>query len=264
MELRDWAIHILGADTLEGKLFVPSVLTDAESGTPLFWKEPTRPTALQFKPHSRKQKLPPLHELAHADKRAACLHRFAGHELLAVEIMAFALLAFPEAPKHFRKGLANTLKEEQGHVRLYMARMAEMGMQFGDLPSYKHFWAYTHFLTSPLQYVSLMSLTFEMANLDFAPIYGSRFAQYGDVQSSELMKQILIDEIEHVSFGFNWLNKWKGENDSPWNTWLASIPERMLPSRACGPQFHSDHRKAAGIPADWIQALHNSEPKTWG
>src|SRR5579872_2582565 len=116
MELRDWAIRILSADTLKEKLLTPKELTDFSPGPALFWKEPTRPPGMGFFRHTRKDRLPSFHEHHEADKRAECLHRFAGHELLAVEIMAFALLAFPEAPKHFRKGLAHTLLEEQGHV----------------------------------------------------------------------------------------------------------------------------------------------------
>src|SRR5680860_1754912 len=116
MEFRKWAISILSADTMEGKLYCPESLTDYEPGSPLFWKEPVRPPGMNFVKRSKKEKLPPFHEHGEIDKRAECLHRFAGHELLAVEIMAFTLLAFPQAPTYFRKGLANTLKEEQEHV----------------------------------------------------------------------------------------------------------------------------------------------------
>src|SRR5215831_18925835 len=123
MELRDWAIAILSADRLEDKLFYPDKLTDFAPGAPIIWQEPTRPPGLHFQRHNHSEKLPPLSELSCSDKRAICLHRFAGHELLAVEIMAFALLAFPQAPKHFRKGLANTLREEQWHVQLYLRRL---------------------------------------------------------------------------------------------------------------------------------------------
>jgi uncharacterized ferritin-like protein (DUF455 family) len=149
MELREWAIRVLSADCIEEKLLNPDVLTDREPGSPLIWKEPTRPPGMEFKRHTRKDKLPSFQEHSDPDKRAACLHRFAGHELLAVEIMAYALLAFPEAPSHFRKGVANTLKEEQGHVRLYLQRMNELGMRFGDLPLYRHFWSHIPFFNIP-------------------------------------------------------------------------------------------------------------------
>lgn len=255
MEIRDWAIHILSADTLEGKLFYPIELTDRDPGAALFWDEPTRPSGMHFHKHTRKNKLPKLQELHHPDKRAACLHRFAGHELLAVEIMAFALLAFPETPKHFRKGVANTLREEQAHVRLYIDRMEGLGLKFGDLPLYKHFWSYTPYIRCPLNYVSVMSLTFEMANLDFAPMYGAIFTQFGDEKSADLMKQILIDEIAHVSFGMNWLKKLKTIEKTHWQTWIESIPPKMQVNRARGPIFMEENRKLSGIPQEWIDQL---------
>jgi uncharacterized ferritin-like protein (DUF455 family) len=258
MELRDWAIRILSADSLEEKLLSPQELTDFNPGSPLLWKTPCRPPGMDFKRHSRKERLPSLRDHHDADKRAICLHRFAGHELLAVEIMAYALLAFPDAPAHFRKGVAHTLKEEQGHVRLYIARMKEMGLQFGDLPLYRHFWAHVPFLTSPLKYISVMSLTFEMANLDFAPLYGNSFAQHGDLLSANLMHQILKDEIAHVSFGYRWLRQFKHADASPWETWKNNLPPLMTPGRAKGLIFLEEHRQSAGIDAEWIEALKSS------
>ena len=119
--------------------------------------------------------------------------------------MAYALLRFPEAPSTFRRGVANTLKEEQEHVRLYLRQMERLGIRFGDLPLYRHFWCHTPYLTSPISYISVMSLTFEMANLDFAPMYGQSFDRHGDKEAAALMARILKDEISHVSFGWHWL-----------------------------------------------------------
>lgn len=254
MELRDWAIRILSADTLEEKLLCPEELTDDCPGEPLIFNEPVRPAGMGFNKRTREQKLPPFQNHGSADNRAACLHRFAGHELLAVEIMAHALIAFPHAPKAFRKGVAHTLKEEQGHVRLYMARMAELGLHFGDLPLFKHFWNHVPYLTSPVRYVSVMSLTFEMANLDFAPLYGKSFARFGDDKSAALMAQILKDEINHVSFGYRWLNQWKGEKGA-WDTWLNNLGSKLTPKRAKGFTLIEENRQKAGIPPDWIENL---------
>lgn len=253
MELKIWATRILSADTLEDKLFDPGIWTDHEPGPALFWKEPTRPVGLSFHRHSRKDKLPKLHEHYNPDKRAACLHRFAGHELLAVEIMAYALLAFPDAPRGFRRGVVHTLREEQEHVRLYIKRLKELGVNFGDLPLYRHFWSYTPHLKNPTQYISVMSLTFEMANLDFAPTYGASFAKHGDDLSAQLMQRILSDEIGHVSFGWNWLKKFKSQDLDAWGVWTAALPPRMGPERSMGPQFFEEHRRKAGIPNEWIE-----------
>ena len=258
MELREWAIHILSGEDLEQKLYTPDILSDNTPGPPIFWKEPARAFNLRFQKHTRKNKLPSLQDHKQEEKRAVCLHRFAGHELLAVEIMAYALLAFPEAPASFRQGLARTLKEEQEHVRLYLARLKEMKLEIGDLPLYKHFWSYVPYLTTPLKYISMMSLTFEMANLDFAPIYGASFAKAGDLPSANLMAKILHDEIHHVSFGCKWLNSWKESHESAWDVWVRNLPPRTNANRAKGSQFFEENRRKAGIPEEWIRQLQES------
>lgn len=252
MELQEWAERILSADTLEEKLFSPKKFTDNFTGPPKFWNEPVRPSGMGFQKHTKKNKLPKHWELSCPEKRAICLHRFAGHELLAVEIMAYALLAFPYAPKHFRRGVAGTLKEEQEHVRLYCKQLDRFGMDLRDAPLYRHFWSYTPYLKTPEQYISVMSLSFEMANLDYAPFYGAAFNQVGDKEAASLMQKILKDEITHVAFGWNWLKKFKRKDLSIWKAWLESLPKNFSPERAMGKPFQEGNRELAGVSSEWI------------
>lgn len=256
MEISEWALKILTSESLSDKLSAPGALTDLFPGNPILIEEPARSHELRLQKYNKKEKLPPLHELKHRDQKIICLHRFAGHELLAVEIMAYTLLAFPSAPASFRKGLAHTLQEEQGHVRLYMQRIEALGGNFGDLPLYRHFWIQTKFLYSPLHYVSTMPLTLEMANLDFAPIYGKAFLQGGDKASSDLMATILNDEIAHVRFGVQWLKKLKPKEINEWEAWEETIKTMLLtPRRAKGPHFNAESRKKAGVSLSWIHKL---------
>jgi uncharacterized ferritin-like protein (DUF455 family) len=257
MELREWATRILSADTLEEKLLDPGVLTDESPGSPLFWKEPVRPVGMGFTRRKNKGKLPRIEELQAPDRRAVCLHRFAGHELLAVEIMAFALLAYPETPRSFRMGVAHTLKDEQRHLKMYCDRLIGLGASFGDLPQYRHFWAHVRHLLTPSHYVSTLSLTLEMANLDFAPMYGRAFEKVGDDESAELMAQILRDEIAHVGFGWRWLMKWKDENCSEWDAWERTQSELLNPQRACGRVFNEESRLRAGLPEAFVERLRD-------
>lgn len=256
MEYRAWALSILSAATLEAKLADPGELTDHFPGPSIRWQEPVRPPGMSFSRHTREDRLPSFQEHGKIDNRAICLHRFAGHELLAVEIMAFTLLAFPEAPSSFRRGLVYTLKEEQNHVRLYMRHMERLGIHFGDLPLYRHFWRFTPYLQSPLHYVSMMSLTFEMANLDFAPLYGKSFAHFGDKESASLMAQILKDEVSHVRFGWHWLQRLKNLDQTPWQAWQQTIDTTTLPlKRAKGFVLNEAPRKEAGLSQEWIDNL---------
>jgi uncharacterized ferritin-like protein (DUF455 family) len=254
MEASELAKKILSSDRLDDKLFTPDIITDLSPGQSIFWDTPARTAEMQFTRRGKKDKLP-KNSLENHEHRAICLHRFAGHELLAVEIMAFALLAFPDAPKTFRKGLITTLLEEQEHVRLYQKELARFDCKLGDMPLYKHFWKLTPFMTDISKYVSITSLTLEMANLDFAPYYGSLFDKAGDKESSDLMKRIYNDEIKHVAFGYGWLKKYQNKELSPLNEWLSQLPDLVEPKRAKGPIFNPDGRKKAGLDDEYILFL---------
>src|SRR2546426_173772 len=110
MELRDSAEQILFATTLDEKLQAPAVITDERPGSPLLTPEaPGRPSGLRFKPQgSGKTDFPGVHRLERENERGRLLHFFANHDLLATELMALALLRFPNAPAAFRRGLWQT------------------------------------------------------------------------------------------------------------------------------------------------------------
>src|SRR5579864_7314661 len=142
MELREFAEQILFGTTLAEKLVTPEIITDERPGPALITPvEPGRPANLQFKPHATgKNEFPGLHRLEDISERGKLLHFFGNHELLATELMALVLLKFPDAPAAFRKGVFETLKDEQEHTRLYMERMKACGITFGDVPVSGYFW----------------------------------------------------------------------------------------------------------------------------
>lgn len=257
MELREFALQILTSESLEKKLYTPDLLTDRFPGDDFFIDQPVRSPNMQFKRHSKEEKLPTFKDHHSEEKRAICLHRFCGHELLAVEIMAYALLKFPNAPKPFRKGLANTLIEEQRHVRIYKERLEAMGIQFGDLPLYKHFWKHVPYLNCPQNYLSMMSLTFEMANLDFAPLYRDSFLRHHDLESAALMQTIIDDEIGHVSFGVSWMHRMNEDKIDPFSYYQQHLPPLLDAKRAKGFVFQKELRKQAGVPNEWANILEN-------
>src|SRR5208282_1688907 len=199
MELRDFAERVLFATTLDEKLQSPAVVTDERPGPRLLTPQaPGRPAGLCFKPQgSGKADFPGVHRLEQESERGRLLHFFANHELLATELMALMLLKFPDAPAAFRKGVYQTLKDEQEHTQLYLARMRECGAHFGELPVSGYFWRSVSVMENPMDYVSSLCLTFEQANLDFAQHYAKGFADIGDNETSRLLEKIYRDEIGH-------------------------------------------------------------------
>jgi len=187
--------------------------------------------------------------------RVRCLHAFANHELMALELMAWALLAFPDAEKSFRKGLANILLDEQEHFRLYTEQLTKMGAQFGDLPINDHFWRAARDINNPLDWVCTMHLTFEQSNLDNAPYFSKLFREVDDVSSADLMQTIFEDEIRHVRFGSRWLKHYKTPETSLFDLYAEHCTPTNSPFRAKGPQFQEQARLDAGLDEDFIRSL---------
>ena len=257
MELRAFAEQVLFATTLAEKLRGPDEITDEHPGAPLLTPSmPGRPCELPFKSSSTGQKeFPGLHQLEQEAERGRLLHFFANHELLATELMALVLLKFPDAPAAFRRGVLQTLKDEQEHTRLYLRRMEECGLQFGELPVSGYFWRAVAPMETPMDFVAGLSLTFEQANLDFAQHFARSFATVGDAASAQLLDKIYHDEIAHVAHGLKWFRRWKNPDESDWAAFCRQLKFPLSPQRAKGLKLNVAGRRAAGLDDTFIAEL---------
>ena len=216
---------------------------------------PGRPPSLAPRPRFARAAFPTLHELQSPRKRGEVLHFFANHELLALELMALALLRFPDAPEAFQQGLLRTLGEEQRHLCLYLGRMSALGVRFGELPLSPYFWSCLRGMHSPLEYVTQMSLTFEQANLDYSVHYQQAIAQAGDEPTATILAQVFAEEIGHVRHGVSWFNRWRPQPGSDWEAYCRLLPAPMDPERAKGPVYCAEARRQAGLSEEFVAGL---------
>ncbi len=258
MELRDFAEQVLFGTTLKEKLRCPGEITDEKPGSAIITPAgPCRPKQLQFKPHATgKSEFPGLHRLEQASERGKLLHFFGNHELLATELMALVLLKFPDAPAAFRKGVFQTLKDEQEHTRLYMERMKACGIEFGELPVSGYFWRCVSPMENPIDYVAGLCLTFEQANLDFARHFAKGFGQVGDADTAKLLEKIYRDEIGHVAYGLKWFRRWKNPTESDWEAFCRTLKFPLSPQRAKGLSLNVEGRRAAGFDPHFIAEIN--------
>jgi uncharacterized ferritin-like protein (DUF455 family) len=257
MELREFAERVLFSSSLEEKLQTPDFITDEQPGSPIVTPAaPGRPRNLIFKPTgSARGEFPGTRRLEQNHERGRLLHFFGNHELLATELMALVLLKFPDAPAAFRKGVYETLKDEQEHTRLYMERMKVCGIEFGSIPVSGYFWRAVSGMESPMDYVAGLSLTFEQANLDFARHFSTCFGEVGDADSAKLLQKIYRDEIGHVAYGLKWFRRWKNPSESDWDAFCRQLKFPLSPARAKGFSINVEGRKAAGLQLDFIEHL---------
>jgi uncharacterized ferritin-like protein (DUF455 family) len=255
--LREYAEALVSAETLAGKLVAPPAdLADDDRGPATVLTVPGRPVELRFS--SERTPMPRTTQLGSEKKRAVCLHRFANHELQAVEIMAWALLAFPDAASQFRRGLLATLAEEQLHLGLYCRRLGALGLPFGALPVNDYFWRKVKDLGTPLHYLAAMGLTFEAANLDHTVAYRDAFVQAGDEESARILDRIHEDEIGHVRFAVAWTNKLKRADQSDLDCYLEHVPYPLGLNRAKGPNFRLEARVQAGFSPGFLEAIERA------
>lgn len=266
-EGRDWALGLLLGASLEDKLRPPP--PGPVSAAPGPWPAaPGRPPGLGLAPSGVKTPFPALSTLDAPKARGQALHSFANHELLAIELMALALLRYSDVPDGFRQGLVRTIVEEQAHLKSYLARMANLEVNFGEQPLSGSFWRILAGVESPLSFVAAMSLTLEQANLDYAVTYGAAFQQVGDAETAKVLQVIRDDEIRHVAHGVKW---WAalGGGELDLGSHRRALPAGLTLRRAKGLGFDRDGRRRAGLSeayADGLEVHHDSRagrPRLW-
>ena len=261
MELSEYARMILQGGRLEEKLQRPASFSDSRPGSEsIIPAHPKRsPLISLYKKRASKNKFPSKGSLHLPENRGRVLHFFANHELLALELMALVLLKFPKAPKPFRLGIAQTMLEEQEHLQLYLSRMNQLGIGFGDEYLNDFFWKCIANVKSPLEFTAKMSLTLEQGNLDFSFYYWKLFETLEDRETSDILKQVYQDEIGHVKHGLHWFRKFKDQEDfknrSDWEVYSKLLSKPLSPIRAKGSIFVKEARIDAGLDSEFIDQI---------
>lgn len=252
--IRDFAERLIRATTLDGKLAAPPVGAVMDDPLPpLMLTAPGRPPELAIAP-GRAVRVPPVAGMRDPEQRGRILHALANHELQAIELFAWALCAFPDAPPPFRTGLCAILREEQRHCELYLKRLRAHGVAFGSQPVTGHFWGKLDQLATPLQFVCAMGLTFENANLDFCQDYAAAARAAGDLATAAVLDQVHEDELGHVRFAVTWLGK-LAPGRPPLEVYLETVRFPLGPARARGREFDAAARRRAGLDEEFIAHL---------
>ena len=245
--LRAFCLRILNEGDLAAKLADPGPLDDACPGRPLHVELPARAPELRLAEGS--ERLP--RSLADEASRVRCLHRFAHHELMAVELLAWALLRWPSAAAGLRADWLATLRDEQRHARLYLGRLASYGTKLGDEPLGDYFWRHVPALSraprGPLGFVSALGLTLEQANLDFSLRYAAAFRAAGDPDSARVLERVHADERAHVAAAARWLERLKRPGERDVDAYADSVPFPLGAARAKGRPFQLEARRRAGL-----------------
>ena len=244
-----WAWDYVLAETLEEKLAPPPPPAIWESSPPARRLDaPGRPPELRLEKKAHKTR-----GLNSPHGRARALHTFLHHELQAAELMAWALLAFPETPEEFRAGLVRIALDEVRHMRLYEKEIVRLGHHVGEFSVRDWFWERVPGCEDPASFVAAMGLGFESANLEHTASYAARFRQVGDEEGARVQELVGREEIAHVRFGARWFTTFRG--GIAFDDWRAALPAPLSPLLMRGRPLHREARRLAGQPDHFLDAL---------
>ncbi|MFQ5732932.1 MAG: DUF455 family protein [Planctomycetaceae bacterium] len=108
-----------------------------------------------------------------------------------------------------------------------------------------------------LDYLAGLPLTFEARNLDHTLEFEEIFESAGDSHSAAIVRAIHRDEIEHVRFGYEWLQRLKPDDRTAWEAFETHLKWPLRPSKARGETFRAQPRLQAGLPQEFVAALRN-------
>ena len=248
-----WAWDFVTTTVLESKLAPPLPPSKwARPSQRWLLTQPGRP--LELVQRTERKKAAKSGALKDTAKRAELLHTFLHHELQAAELMAWAILAFPETPEPFRRGLLGILRDELRHMGLYRAHLETLGHPFGSMPIKDWFWERVPGASvTPLQFVARLGVGFEGGNLDHGARFTGSFASAGDARAAEIQGLITEEEVAHAAFALHWFRNFAGELE--FEKWRVMLPEPISPSMTRGKPINLEARRRAGFPEAFLAAL---------
>jgi uncharacterized ferritin-like protein (DUF455 family) len=186
------------------------------------------------------------------------MHTFFHHELQAAELMAWAVLAFPDTPRELRQGLLRIALDEVRHMNMYARAIERLGHRIGEQAVRDWFWARVPSCPDPASFMAVMGLGFESANLEHAQTFAARFREAGDEESARVQEVVGLEEIAHVRFGARWFAHFTGGLD--FSVWERSLPAPLSPMLMRGAPLQREPRKRAGQPDAFLDALEAWSP----
>lgn len=256
-----WAAAYILSDTWQAKL-EPAPLPDRwmTAPAPVRLSTPGRGAGFLVRAHGEKST--GKSALLSPERRAKLLHTFLHHELQAAELMAWAVLAFPETPQAFRRGLLNVLADEVRHMQLYLVYLRARGHEAGSFPVRDWFWKRIPTTASPAAFCATMGMGFEAANLDHARRFAARFRSAGDEEAARIEEIVHEEEIPHVRFATHWFERFTAtESTTPsFLRWKAYLPAPLSPMVMRGDPLDRDARLRAGADESFVDALEAWTP----
>lgn len=249
-----WAWDLVHTTDLVGKLSPPAPPSEWEAHAP-----PRRPLAPGRPPElrvvGRAPRSPRLGALRQAAARVRLLATLHHHEVQAAELFAWAVLAFPESPRRFRRALVALARDELAHAALYRGRLEAHGAGLEDHPVRDWFWERVPTCPDPTGFVALVGLGLEGGNLEHASRLAAGFEAGGDAETAAVCRRVAREEEAHVRLAARWFRRFTGGLD--FDRWREALPSPLTPTVLAGTPLDREARARAGLDPRFLDQLED-------
>ena len=193
------------------------------------------------------------------EHRREMLHGDVNEEIQSLEIAAQSLSDFPDASWDLRLYLARQAWDETRHARAFLRRLVELGGRKGEFPIINQEWGSVCMFDSLAGRLAVQNAVFEAGSLDVFKEGVAVWTGWGDTITAEIMDGVIADEVVHVRFANEWLERLKTEQPrmllkviaamSAARAWAAALTPPGVKMEHAIPLNRED-RRDAGLAAD--------------
>ena len=197
----------------------------------------------------------PRRPVTTTEGRGALLHSIAHIEFNAINLALDAIWRFSGLPATFYTDWLQVASEEAQHFTLIEARLASIGVSYGDHDAHNGLWEMAEKTRGDaLARMALVPRTLEARGLDASPPIRAKLDAAGDRESAAVLDVILRDEIGHVAIGNRWFRFLCDQRGLDIHRAYAEIARTHGAPRLRGP-FNIAARRAAGFDESELNAL---------
>ncbi len=184
-------------------------------------------------------------DMAHLDDESPESHREQLHtdvnnEIQSLEIAAQTIVDFPGAPWSLRMEFARQCWDETRHARLCLARLVALAGYKGEFPIINQEWGVVCRFDSLAARLAVQNRIFEGGSLDVLQESVDRWTELGDPETADVMDAITADEIQHVGFGNEWLDRIRKDSPGDFLKAISALDELRRMTTVLEPEIARD------------------------
>ena len=197
----------------------------------------------------------PRRRFNNASGSAALLHAITHIEFNAINLALDAVYRFRDMPRDYYDDWLSVADDEARHFVLLKDRLQAIGFSYGDFDAHNGLWDMAirtgH---DVLVRMALVPRVMEARGLDVTPGMIEKLCAIGDLESADVLRIIMDEEVRHVEIGSRWFHYLCDQRHIPREHTYLDLMQQYAKGKV-KPPLHRQARLAAGFSERELQYL---------